>query len=147
MNIIDINKEHEAVLKKFITPKDSWTPVEKALYTPKNFFYDYKKNQELLFQAIKYSFKHHFENNVLYKQLCKVNNVTADLIKTNDDLHKIPLVSDTFFKDYPDEKDFIKWLDTIYTGDLPKPKMSTSAPSHDDVIAEMNELNRTSERP
>ena len=77
--------EIKTVLDKFVTPKESWSPVEKALFTPEMFFTNYKKNQELLLPAIKHSFSHHYENNVLFKRLCEVDNVSVDNIKTLDD--------------------------------------------------------------
>ena len=86
--------EIKKVLDKFVTPKSSWNPVEKALFTPNKFFTNYKKNQEMLLPAIKHSFKHHYENNVLFKKLCEVDNVTVDNIKTLDDIKKIPLLLD-----------------------------------------------------
>ena len=130
-------EEFNKRLEKFITPKESWNPVEKALFTPKNFFSEYKQTQEVLFPAIKFSFKHHFDNNVLYHRLCELNNVNPDTIKTKEDVNKIPLVPDTFFKDYPEGKGFINWLDNVYTGLTPMPEFKTD-PSHDDVIEQLN---------
>ncbi len=131
--------EIKKLLDKFITPSESWTPVEKALFTPEMFFTNYKKNQELLLPAIKHSFKHHYENNVLFKRLCEVDNVTVDNIKTLDDVKKIPLLPDSFFKDYPEGKGFLTWLDNIYTGSTPMPNFRTEAPDHDEVIEQFNQ--------
>ena len=36
--------EIKKVLDKFVTPKESWNPIEKALFTPEKFFTNYKKN-------------------------------------------------------------------------------------------------------
>lgn len=132
--MIELNKR----LEKFIAPEESWTPVEKALFTPDFFFSNYKKNQNLLFPAIKYSFKHHFDNNALYRRLCEINKITPDVVKSMDDLKKIPLVPDTFFKDYPEGKGFLNWLDNIFTGSTQIPSFKTDVPSHDDVIEEYN---------
>ena len=132
--LIEINKR----MGKFITPEESWNPVEKALFTPDNFFTNYEKNQELLYPAIQYSFEQHYDNNSLYRRLCELNKVTPDDIKSMDDLKKIPLVPDTFFKDYPEGKGFLNWLDNIYTGSTPMPGFKTEIPSHDDVIEEFN---------
>ena len=55
-----------------------------------------------------------------------------------DDLKKIPLVPDTFFKDYPEGKGFLNWLDNIFTGSTPIPSFKTDVPSHDDIIEEYN---------
>lgn len=132
--MIELNKR----LEKFIAPEESWTPVEKALFIPDFFFSNYEKNQDLLFPAIKYSFKHHFDNNALYRRLCEINKITPDVVKSMDDLKKIPLVPDTFFKDYPEGKGFLNWLDNIFTGSTPIPSFKTDVPSHDDIIEEYN---------
>ena len=132
--MFEFNKRAE----KFVTPKESWNDVEKALFQPTLFFKDYKKNQELLIPAIKHSFKHHYENNSIYKRLCEMNKVTPDMIKSVGDISKIPLVPDTFFKDYPEGKDFLNWLDNIYTGSTPMPSFKSEAPDHDDVIEQFN---------
>jgi len=96
--LLELNKRFE----KLITPKESWNPVEKALFAPDSFFSNYEKNQDLLFKAIKYRFKQHFDNNSLYHRLCEINKITPDNIKSMNDIKKIPLVPDTFFKDYPE---------------------------------------------
>ena len=123
---------------KFIPPKDKWTPIEKALFTPKEYFKNYKKSAELTFDAIKYSFKNHYENNELYKRLCEIDNITPDKIKSPKDYNKIPLLPDSFFKDYPEGKGFLGWLDYLYTGTTPMPQFRTDNPDHDDVIDEFN---------
>ncbi len=125
-------------LEKFITPKESWSPVDKALFAHASFFRDYKKAQDLMFPAVKYSFKHHYDNNVLYHRVCEVNGVTPDKIKSKNDLSKIPLLPDTFFKDYPEGKGFLNWLKTIFTGSIPNPVFKTDLPSHDEIIEEFN---------
>jgi phenylacetate-coenzyme A ligase PaaK-like adenylate-forming protein len=123
---------------KFIPPKKEWTAVDKALHDPKTFFHNYQKTLELLFPAIQYTFKHHYENNFLYHRICDLNKVTPDVIHSIKDLRKIPLLPDAFFKDYPDGKGFLNWLKTIFTGSLPKPIFKTDTPSHDEVIEEFN---------
>jgi len=138
MKISDRIIELKKPLEKFITPKETWSPVEKALFTPKSFWINYRKNRELLFPAIQYSFKHHFESNAIYRRLCEMNKITPDSIKSKEDINKIPLLPDTFFKDYPEGKGFLKWLDNIFTGSTPKPGFKTDAPSHDDIIEEFS---------
>jgi len=126
------------VLDKFVTPEETWSPVEKALFSPSSYFNNYKKNLEMLFPAIKYSFDHHYNKNYLYKRLCEVNNIEPDNIKTLDDVSKIPLIPDSFFKDYPEEKGFLNWLDSVYTGISPKPDFKKDEPNHDDIIEQFN---------
>jgi hypothetical protein len=62
------------------------------------------------------------------------------MIKTIEDVVNIPLLPDSFFKDYPENEKFLQWLDSIYTGELPTPTFSSNSPSHDDVIDEFNKL-------
>jgi hypothetical protein len=125
-------------LEKFVTPRASWNPVEKALFAPRSFFSDYEKIQESMFSAVKYSFKHHFDNNVLYHRVCELNGVTPDKIKSKDDFSKIPLLPDTFFKDYPEGRGFLNWLKAIFTGSIPRVDFRTDTPSHDEVINEFS---------
>jgi len=125
-------------LEKFVTPKETWNPVDKVLFTTNLFFSDYKKSQELMLPAVRYSFKHHYENNVLYHHVCKTSGVTPDSIKSNDDLNKIPLLPDSFFKDYPEGKGYLSWLKTIFTGSIPNVDFKTDSPSHDEIIEGFN---------
>jgi phenylacetate-coenzyme A ligase PaaK-like adenylate-forming protein len=127
-------------LEKFITPKESWNPVDKALFSSNSFFSDYKNIQELMVEAVRYSFKHHFDNNVIYHKVCEVKGVTPEDIKSKNDFNKIPLVPDTFFKDYPEDKGFLNWLKTIFTGSIPNVDFKTNSPSHDEIIEKFNNI-------
>jgi len=69
---------------------------------------------------------------------CKENNISPDDIKTSDDLVKIPLIPDGFFKDYPHGKEFATWLGNIHTGDLPKIEIKQLIPTYDQVIDAFN---------
>ncbi len=134
------SKDLTDLFAKFIPPEQHWTPIDTALYKPSTFFTNYKQTQESLFPAIKYSFTHHYTNNTLYHSLCQTNDITPEKIKTPQDIQKIPLLPDTFFKDYPDDQNFLKWLETVYTGKLPKPTLQTLNPSHDEIIEAMKKL-------
>ena len=125
-------------LEKFITPKETWNPVDKVLFSPNLFFSDYKKTQDLMVEAVRHSFKHHYENNVIYHHICQTNGVAPESIKSKDDFNKIPLLPDTFFKDYPEGKGYLSWLKTIFTGSLPNVDFKTDSPSHDEVIEGFN---------
>lgn len=128
------------IFERFIPPKEEWTPVDAALHTPETFFRDYATTQELLFPAIQHTFRRHYENNFLYHRICDLHKITPEAIQTTEDLRKIPLLPDAFFKDYPDGKGFLTWLKTIFTGSLPKPLFKTDTPSHDEVIDEFNKM-------
>lgn len=134
-------KENPVIAKIFgglTPPKNQWTAVDTALHGPNTFFNDYQKTLELLFPAIKQTFKHHYENNFMYHRICDLNKVTPDAVSSMSDIRKIPLLPDAFFKDYPDGKGFLNWLKTIFTGSLPKPVFRNDAPSYDEAIEEFN---------
>ena len=86
-------KEFEHYVKNYIPPKNSWTPVEKAVYGPKDFFKTpVKESNELKFNAIKYQFKNHYNNNKMYNGFFKYMKVTPADIKEYKYLEKIALV-------------------------------------------------------
>jgi len=132
------NRDVPSSLKKLIPSKGEWTPVDNALFSPNNFFHDYSNVQALTFQAIKYNFQHHYTKNRLYHRLCEGAGITPEKITSPDDLQKIPLLPDTFFKDYPEGKGFLNWLTMISTGTLPPTTFATLAPSHDEIIETYN---------
>jgi len=92
----------------------------------------------LQFKAVKFQFKRHYEKNRFYRKLCETHNVDPDDIKSYDDLKKIPLLQDKFFKDYPSGKEFAVWLSNIFTGDIPTVKIERHHPTYDDVIRAFN---------
>jgi len=63
-------------------------------------------------EAIREAFDHHYSNNQFYNRLCKDRGVQPDDIRTEKDFVKIPMIPDSFFKDYPSEKpkDVYDWL-------------------------------------
>jgi phenylacetate-coenzyme A ligase PaaK-like adenylate-forming protein len=67
-----------------------------------------------------------------------VNNISPESIKSKDDFNKLPLLPDSFFKDYPEGKGYLNWLDNVFTGKTPMPDFSTETPDHDTVIEEFN---------
>jgi phenylacetate-coenzyme A ligase PaaK-like adenylate-forming protein len=99
-------------------------------------FLDYIKAHEYV--RLRHTFKHHYENNFLYHRVCEVNGITPDVIASKQDIRKIPLLPDAFFKDYPEGKAFLNWLKTIFTGSLPKPFFKNDNPTHDEIIEEFN---------
>ncbi|MBE3137126.1 MAG: hypothetical protein IMZ43_07040 [Thermoplasmata archaeon] len=137
-------KRFDGYLKKYIPSKDSWTPVDDALYTPPDLFrIPLKEAYEMQFKSIKYTFLHQYTNNKFYQNFCKERNFSPDDIKTLDDLDKIPLIPDSFFKDYPTGKDFALWLGNIFTGSLPRIVIKESNPTYDEVINAFNNAGMT----
>lgn len=137
-----VNKRNQdAMLKELIPSENSWTPIDEALYAPKEFYnLDTQNAEELKFKAIKYSFKQHYTNNQLYKRLCKDAGSNPDDVKHLGDLEKIPLIPDSFFKDYPEGKEFVKWLDGMYTGTMPTPHIKSATPSYDEIIDSLDKI-------
>jgi phenylacetate-coenzyme A ligase PaaK-like adenylate-forming protein len=127
-----------ARLANMVPPQNEWTPVDRALFTCENFFDDYDACEDQRFTAVKHAFKHHFTNNRLYHRLCLVEDVTPEKIVSPTDYLDIPLLPDTFFKDYPEGKGFLQWLEMISTGMLPKPLFKSGTPTHDEVIETFN---------
>ncbi|MEA3457049.1 MAG: hypothetical protein U9R21_00030 [Candidatus Thermoplasmatota archaeon] len=129
----------EKSLSKYIPPKNTWTPVDEAVYGPRDFYrVPLKEADEMQFKSIKYAFNHHYKNNAFYHNFCKEHHMSPTDIKTLDDLGKIPIIPDKFFKDYPAGKDFATWVGNMYTGDLPKIVIKNRRPSYDDVINAFN---------
>jgi hypothetical protein len=113
-------------LAKFIPPREQWTPVDEALYGVDDIYnVPEEKAKKLREDAIRYSFRHHYEGNEFYHEYCNESGVTPDDIKTEEDFKLIPLVPDTFFKSYPNieengGKGFLDWLEKIYNRNFPK---------------------------
>ncbi|MCU0851095.1 MAG: hypothetical protein MUC80_07505, partial [Candidatus Thermoplasmatota archaeon] len=111
------------------------TPLYDALVKPKDLFrVPLREAEPLQFACIKKAFHHNYTNSRFYKKFCNEKGVTPDDMKTYEDLAKIPLIPDKFFKDYPSGKEFAVWLANIYTGELPPIKVSQRNPTYDDVL-------------
>jgi len=94
-------------LARFIPSKEEWTPVDEVLYGVEDIYnVPEEKTKKLRENAIRYSFKHHYEGNKFYHEYCKEMGVRPEDIKTEEDFGKIPLVPDTFFKSYPDIEEY-----------------------------------------
>ncbi|MDG6229706.1 MAG: hypothetical protein QCH96_07050, partial [Candidatus Thermoplasmatota archaeon] len=116
------------------------TPLYEALVKPKDIYrIPLDQAEKLQLACIKHAFKHHYTNNAFYHNFCKEHKISPADINTSEDLNKIPLIPDKFFKDYPSGKDFATWLANIYTGELPKITIKQKNPNYDDVIKAFNE--------
>jgi phenylacetate-coenzyme A ligase PaaK-like adenylate-forming protein len=132
-------ENYDKCVGKYIPPKDTWTPIDEAIYKPLDLYrIPLKDANQMQFKSIKYAFNYHYKNNEFYNNFCKEHNVSPDDIKTNDDFKKIPLIPDKFFKDYPKGKDFATWVANVYTGELPEIVINKSKPTYDEVIDAFN---------
>ncbi len=132
-------KRFNSQIQSYFPLKEQWTPVDDALYTPDDLFrIPLKQAEKLQFESLKYAFSRHFLHNGMYQKFCKDQKISPSDIKTSDDLEKIPLIPDSFFKDYPSGRDFALWLGNIFTGKLPPIEISQRHPSYDEVITAFN---------
>jgi long-chain-fatty-acid---luciferin-component ligase len=139
INYDEYIKKFDSCVSKYIPKINEWTPTDYAVYGPKDpFKVPLKDAKELQFNSIKYQFKRHYEHNKIYNNFCKDINVVPDDIKTYEDLERIPLIPNEFYKDYPAGRDFALWLANIFTGDIPNIKINGKNPSFDDVINAFN---------
>lgn len=129
----------DATLSRYIPPRQDWTPVEEALYRPRDLFRIPVAEAEVLqFKALQFTFGRHYAGNAMYRAFCQEHGVSPDDIRTAEDLEKIPLIPDRFFKDYPAGRDFALWLGNIFTGDLPRIVIDSRNPSFDDTVKAFN---------
>jgi phenylacetate-coenzyme A ligase PaaK-like adenylate-forming protein len=121
-----MNNENQNILSKranemFGMPKDQWMTVDKIIYdSPSYLSYDAKEMEKIRFKAIKESLNHHYTKSQFYNQLCKEYEFKPEDVKNHGDLEKVPMLPDTFFKEYPAEnpKDIFEWLTKISTVEL-----------------------------
>jgi long-chain-fatty-acid---luciferin-component ligase len=125
----------DSLLAAWIPPRDTWGPAGEALYQPVDLFrVPLDEAQTMQLNAITHAFKHHYHNNSFYHEYCKTEGVSPSDIETSEDLLKIPLVPDVTFKQYPEGRDFARWLAGVFTGKLPKIVIEGPNPTFDDVI-------------
>ena len=105
----------------FYLPQEEWRVVDHLIYGLEDYNdYDRKEVEDLRLKSIKEAFLHHYKNNLFYNKYCKENGVSPDDIKNEDDLSKIPMIPDKFFKDYPSEnpRELYEWLYAISSVDI-----------------------------
>ena len=105
----------------FGRPREQWTTVDEMIYElPDYFNNDVEKIEKMRFKAIKESLNHHYGKSQFYNQLCKEYDFTPDDVRNMKDLEKIPMLPDTFFKEYPAEnpKAVFEWLAKVSTVEL-----------------------------
>ncbi|PNX48172.1 MAG: hypothetical protein BV459_02895 [Thermoplasmata archaeon M11B2D] len=134
-----MEKLHTQLQKYFPSP-DVWTPADDAIYKTVDLYrVPLKEANEMQLKSIKHTFTYQYNNNKIYQNFCKERNFSPTDIHTNDDLDKIPLIPDTFYKDYPTGRDFATWLGNIFTGPLPRIVIPQKNPTFDEVINAFNQ--------
>jgi hypothetical protein len=132
-------KRFNEYLKGYFPSKEAWTPADDAIYKYDDLYrVPLKEAAELQFKSIKHTFANQYANNKVYMNFCKDRNFSPSDLKAPDDLDKIPLIPDTFFKDYPMGRDFALWLGNIFTGSLPRIVIQEKNPTYDQVINAFN---------
>ena len=125
--------------EKYFPPRDDWTPVDDALFTPDDLYrIPIDKAKQMQLAAIQFAFNHHYRNNEFYRNFCNKNNVSPEDIKTSEDITRIPLIPDVFFKNYPDGRQFATWLGNLCTGELPDIIIKSRHPGKDHIIDAFN---------
>jgi phenylacetate-coenzyme A ligase PaaK-like adenylate-forming protein len=129
----------EGRVQKYLPAGPEWTPADKAVYGPKDLFrVPTDEADALRFDAVKYQFTRHYEQNSMYRGFCQDSKVSPEDIRSLADLSKVPLIQSEFFKSHPTGRDFATWLGNIYTGELPQVKISGKEPTYDQVIEAFN---------
>ena len=138
---LDINnnfskKIYQDAIKKYAPSKEHWLPPDKALFSSEQIFnVPDLTAKDLRFQAIKFAFDYHYNKLNFYHRFCKDLEVKPDDIKNEEDLLKIPLLSDIIFKDHPEAGiNFIRWIDKLYVGDIPDISNVKKGINYDEVI-------------
>jgi len=129
----------DACLSQYIPPRPSWTPLDEALFRPRDLYrIPPAEAESLQCQAIRYAFDRHYHHNRMYRTFCQEHGVSPADISTSEHLEKIPLIPDRFFKEYPAGRDLAAWIGNIYTGELPRVVIKSQTPSFDEVIGAFN---------
>src|SRR5659263_119344 len=135
LRVGELNKR----LARYVPQRDTWTPAEEALHKPIDLFrVPLAEAEAMQLKAIKYAFTNHYNNSGFYHKYCTTRDISPSDINTTDDFDKIPLIPDITFKQYPEGREFARWLESVYSGDLPKVVIKGSNPSFDEVINAFN---------
>lgn len=139
-SIAEYMHRFETRLSAYIPPKNSWTPADEALFGPHDIYrIPLDEAEAMRFKAIKYTFNLHYTCNITYRAFCDEHGITPGDLKNPDDLEKIPLIPDRFFKEHPAGKDFAIWLGNIITGEMPRVVIHNGNPGFDEVISAFNQ--------
>jgi len=105
----------------FGRPRSTWATVDEMIYGMDGYFDGNDgETREMRFTAIREALRHHYENSRFYHRLCREYDFTPDQVQGEDDLQRVPMIPDTFFKEYPSEdpRQVYEWLRKITTVDI-----------------------------
>lgn len=132
--------EFEALVSKYVPDRSTWGPSERALYGPTDpYRVPTEEANDLCFKAIKFQFDRHYHHNRMYHDFCQESGVGPEDIRKYEDLGKVPLIPNEFFKDCPSGRNFALWLGNLYTGELPQIRIKGANPSADQVVKAFND--------
>ncbi len=119
----------------YVPPKETWTPIDEALYGVDTLFrLPKEKTDELRFNAIKHAFNYWYEESKWYHMYCNEFDFAPSSLKTYGDLDKVPLISHRFFKAYLEGQEFVNWLMNISINKVERPKIKKKNPTMDELI-------------
>jgi hypothetical protein len=107
----------------FSRPRNEWTTIDHLIYEHPNYFeIPVEKIASMRYQSIKDAITYHYNNGRFYHQLCEEYGFSPDDIKSEQNFQLVPLLPDTFFKDYPREHpraiyDWLKKISTVNIGE------------------------------
>jgi len=129
----------DRLLAGYIPSPGEWTPVDEAVYGPADPF-RVPSDEALRLQwcALSHSLRRHYAENRIYHNFCRERGFSPEQVRSAEDLDQVPLLPHTFFKDYPEGRDFALWLGNIVSGELPQVVIRRSRPGLDDVVADYN---------
>ena len=114
--------------------EDNWSSIEKALYGADAYRLRETEAEAFRFAAIQTSFAYHIAHNVFYRRFCTAAGVSPDDLKDPEDLVKLPLVPEHFFKGSPGPEEFIQWLASISSDEILWPVHEAPRGSYDEQI-------------
>lgn len=127
------------LVASYIPPRSTWSPADEVIFGVGDFFaLPERLAEEAQYRAIRHVFEHHYTRNKVYRGFCDEQGVTPAALRGPDDLYKIPLVPDRFFKQHGDGRAFASWLGNIYTGELPAIVIHGRDPSFEQVVDAFN---------
>src|SRR5574341_1157956 len=117
---------------------DEREAVEVALYAPRPFALEGGQATALRVAAIRASFRYHVEHNAFYRRYCAAADVSPEDVAQPADLHRIPLVPAHLLKGCPQPAEFVQWLASISSDEVPWPAPGSLQGSYDEQMTALS---------